>query len=101
MEVKEIAQKLRDKLKKYDDFQGLYLYGSRVKDNYQIDSDIDIVAVFEKDHDHNKELDICGSVLEVELDHDVVIDFHPMTPEALNINYIYFNEIKKGIYYGI
>lgn len=42
------------------------------------------------------ELDVCGNVLELELDYDIIIDFHPMTPAELARNRVYFNEIKKG-----
>ena len=102
MDIKEIAQKLRDKLKKYDDFKGLYLYGSRITGNYKEDSDIDIVAVFEKEQDYANERKISREVLDIELELEnyIIIDFHPMTEEELNLNYIYFNEIKKGIYYA-
>ncbi len=102
MDVKEIAKKICDKLKKYDDFKGLYLYGSRITGNYKDDSDIDIVGVFEKEQDYKKELEISGEVIDIELGFEnyVIIDFHPMTEAELNRNYIYFNEIKKGIFYA-
>lgn len=102
MDIKEIAQKLRDKLKKYDDFKGLYLYGSRITGNYNEDSDIDIVGVFKKEQDYEKEMEISGEILDIESEFEnyVIIDFHPMTEEELKSNYIYFNEIKKGIFYA-
>lgn len=99
MNVNEIAQKLRDKLKRYKDFQGLYLYGSHVKGNARPNSDIDIVAVFEEQPKFEKRMLIFEEVLDVELEDDVIIDCHPMTNEELNLNYIFFNEVKKGLYY--
>lgn len=98
MDAKKIAQELRDILRKYDDFIGLYLYGSYAKGTASADSDIDIVAVFKTDR--SNETEVHGEPLAVELQYDVVIDFHPKTPEELNLNWIYFNEIKKGFYYG-
>lgn len=100
MIIQELAQKLRDKLKKYDGFKGLYLYGSRVNDAFKENSDIDIVALFDEEQNYEKELEINGEVLDIELENDVFIDFHPMTEEELNLNYVYFNEIKKGYFYA-
>ncbi|OGI00394.1 MAG: hypothetical protein A2Y25_02265 [Candidatus Melainabacteria bacterium GWF2_37_15] len=98
MDAKEIAQELRDILRKYEDFVGLYLYGSYAKGTAGPDSDIDIAAIFEKDR--SSETDVHGETLEIELEHDVIIDFQPTTLEELNLNWIYFNEVKKGFYYG-
>lgn len=96
--ILKIAQELRDKLRKYDDFIGLYLYGSYAKGTAKPDSDIDIVGVFKTNRDDSA--DVHGESFEVMLEHDVVIDFQPMTPEELNFNFIYFNEVKKGVYYA-
>lgn len=100
MDVKEIAQQLRDRLKKYDDFQGLYLYGSQVKGTARPDSDIDIIAVFNNYPAYKKRKLILGEALDIELDQNVFIDLHPMTIDELNLNYIFFNEVKKGLYYA-
>jgi predicted nucleotidyltransferase len=95
----EIALELKEKLKKYDDFVGLYLYGSQVTGKAKEDSDIDIVAVFNKD-DENSFSDVLGDAFDVELENDIILDFHPMTIEELNLDWFYFNEIKKGFYYA-
>lgn len=94
----EIAKKLKEKLKKYADFEGLYLYGSQVTGKAHKDSDIDIVGVFKENRDNSDE--VLGDAYEVELENDIILDFHPMTMEQLNQNWFYFNEIKKGIYYA-
>lgn len=44
MDIKEIAKKLLDKLKKYKNFKDLYLYGSRITENYKEDSDRDLLC---------------------------------------------------------
>lgn len=100
MDVKEIAQNLRDRLKKYDDFQGLYLYGSQIKGSAKPDSDVDIVAIFNNEPSYDKFKSILGEALDLELDYDILIDLHPMTIDELNLNYIFFNEVKKGLYYA-
>jgi len=96
--AKKIAQELRDKLRKYDDFIGLYLYGSFVKKTATPDSDIDIVGIFSINRDYSEEVIVDAWDLEIEK--DIIIDFHPMTLNQLNIDWMYFNEIKKGIYYA-
>lgn len=94
----KIAQILKEKLKKYADFEGLYLYGSQVTGKTNKYSDIDIVAIFKENRDNSKE--VLGDAYEVELENDIILDFHPMTLEQLKIDWFYFNEIKKGIYYA-
>jgi predicted nucleotidyltransferase len=101
MDIKTIAKKLRDKLKKYENFKGIYLYGSRIKGNYSEDSDIDIIAVFKKEPEYEKSLEISGEVIDIELENDVFIDFHSMTEDELNLNNIFFNEVKKGLFYAV
>ena len=100
MNVKQIAGKLRDKLNKYDDFLGLYVYGSRVLGTDNPSSDLDIIAVFKNDLEYEKQLDISEDIVDISLEINTVIDFRPMTPEELDANKIYFNEIKKGLYYA-
>lgn len=94
----KIALKLKEKLNKYDDFVGLYLYGSQVTGKAKKDSDIDIVAVFDKNRDLSDE--VLDDAYEIELENDIILDFHPMTMEQLNMDWFYFNEIKKGLYYA-
>lgn len=98
MNAKKIAQELKDKLKEYNDFEGLYLYGSQAKNTAKSQSDIDIAGIFENDHIYD--FDLNSKVYDLELKYDVLIDFHPVTPDYLRKNYIYNNEIKKGIYYA-
>lgn len=100
MDIKLIAQQLKDKLSKYDDFIGLYLYGSYINGNSNINSDIDIVAIFSNNPNYDKRKSIFGDSLEYELEHDIIIDIHPMTEEELQLNYIFYEEVKKGLYYA-
>ena len=59
---------------------------------------IDIVGIFK----NNKDFDgsISMKVLDVDLEFNVVVDFQRMTLSYLNKDPLYFNEIKKGIYYA-
>lgn len=100
IDVYKIAQELRDKLLEYDDFIGLYLYGSQIMGTATPESDIDIIAIFKNEKEYKQELAITKHLLDIELKNEVIIDFHPMTMEMLNLNYIFFNEVKKGLFYG-
>lgn len=96
--AKLIAQKLRKELQQYKSFIGLYLYGSWIKGTAKTNSDIDIVAIFK-----NKNKEYTKSIIkawDLELQNDVVIDFHPFLLKQLQKDNLYFDEIKKGIYYG-
>ncbi|MGL4941750.1 MAG: nucleotidyltransferase domain-containing protein [Thermoguttaceae bacterium] len=96
--AKQIAEELRDKLVEYDDFIGLYLYGSQVTEKTTGDSDIDIMAIFE----NNKDFDntISDKVVDLFIRHGEVIDFQRSTLKDLNLHWTYFDEIKKGLYYA-
>lgn len=94
----DIAKKIKEKFKKYADFEGLYLYGSQATGKAHKDSDIDIVAIFKNNRDNSDE--VLDDAYDVELENDIILDFHPMTLEQLKIDWFYFNEIKKGIYYA-
>lgn len=100
MDVKEIAQQVRDRLKKYDDFQGLYLYGSQIKGTARPDSDIDIILIFNNQLNYKQQLDLAGLICDIEYKYDVFIDYHPFTLEELNVNAVFSAEvITKGVYY--
>jgi len=56
--INKIIGELNIQLSKaFDDFEGVYFYGSRLKDNYKEDNDIDLVAIF-KQIDRNKRMKI-------------------------------------------
>lgn len=91
---------LNKKLKEsFSDFKGAYLYGSQARGTFNLDSDIDIVAVFDY-VDRNKRMDIWGIVGRIEAELDVFIDLHPMTKEELERNPIYYDQVvNNGIFY--
>ncbi len=99
--IDEIAQKLKTALKNhFDDFEGLYLYGSQVTGKQTEDSDIDIIAVLSDTDNKEKRYTIWGIVSQLEYNYDVCIDLHPMTRYELEQNYIFHKQVvDKGIYY--
>lgn len=96
--AEKIAIELRNKLKEYNDFVGLYLYGSQVSGKATKDSDIDIVGVFKKNRDFDSS--IAMKILDLDLEFNVVVDFQRMSLSSLKKDPLYYNEIKKGIYYA-
>lgn len=94
--INTLSKKLKEA---FDDFKGAYLYGSKAKGTSTPESDIDIVAVFDK-MNRNKRMDIWGIVGKIEAELDVFIDIHPMTRKDLERNPIYYDQVvNKGIFY--
>lgn len=96
--AEKIAIKLRNKLREYNDFVGLYLYGSQISGKAAKESDIDIVGIFKNDKDFDSSISM--KILDLDLEFNVVVDFQRMTLSNLKKDSLYFNEIKKGIYYA-
>lgn len=96
-----IIIELRDELKKrFPKFIGLYFFGSRVKGDYQDDSDIDVVILFE-DITHDERLEIYGFISKIEHQHGIFLDTKIMTTSIFNYNIFFYEEVKKtGIYYA-
>ncbi|MDR1168048.1 MAG: nucleotidyltransferase domain-containing protein [Heliobacteriaceae bacterium] len=101
-EVDKIAQKLKTVLQDaFDDFEGLYLFGSHAKENAADESDIDIVAVLDV-LNREKFRSVLAIAAQFVYDYGVYIDMHPMTRKELEHNYIFHNEVvNKGIFYAI
>lgn len=99
--IAHVAQALCDALKKYDDFEGIYLYGSRIRGDAKEDSDLDVIILFNQDPPYAKQLDISGIVIDLEYRSNIFIDHHPMTISNLKKNPFFYEEVVgKGIYYA-
>ncbi|MGL4941728.1 MAG: type II toxin-antitoxin system prevent-host-death family antitoxin [Thermoguttaceae bacterium] len=96
--AKKIAEELCDKLKAYDDFIGLYLYGSHVCGTPHAGSDIDILALFE--NDKRDDDDVIMPAWRLEIENDVIIDFRAYTPQQFEFDRLYCENVKKGLYYA-
>lgn len=98
--TKNIIKKLNNKLTHcFADFKGIYFYGSRAKNTHSEDSDIDIVAIFDK-IDREKRMEIWGIVGQIESEYNAFIDLHPMTKEELELNPFYYEQVVgNGIFY--
>jgi predicted nucleotidyltransferase len=99
--VDKLAKDLRNNLKKsFKDFEGLYVYGSQVKGNYNKDSDVDIVVIIDANN-KKKRWEIWDILSKIQYDYDMIIDLQPYTRSELKRNYIFHDEVvKKGIFYA-
>ena len=81
--VEDTINSLRKALSgSFDDFHGLYLYGSFADGTFEADDDIELVAIFDFEDKAKREL-IWPIVGKVETELDVFIDLHPITMEEL------------------
>ena len=101
--TENIIQEIKNTLKsKYDDFFGLYLFGSRARgDNNQF-SDLDLAIIFKRKIDTNLKTEISHLMAEFMIKYDIIIDnpvfayndiINPRIPLAENIQ-------KQGVFYG-
>lgn len=85
--------------KNYNDFNGLYVYGSRVKESYDLNSDLDIIILF-NNIDRKKKLTVYGLLSKIEYKYNIFIDVKILTDKDFKINPFFYNEVKStGVYY--
>lgn len=84
---------------KFDDFQGLYLYGVFVDGKPHPGEDIEIAAVFDVENKFKRE-EIWPIVGKIETDLDVYIDLHPIAQEDLEKDEDFYDEVvNHGIFF--
>ncbi|MDR0822369.1 MAG: nucleotidyltransferase domain-containing protein [Endomicrobium sp.] len=103
-QINNLVQELKENLQNsFNDFEGLYVYGSQAKGTAHKDSDIDVVILL-KDNDRQKRniiWDIASQLDYKYYDYGMSLDLHPMTREELERNYVFHNEVvNKGIFYA-
>jgi predicted nucleotidyltransferase len=98
--ISEISRELKSK---YDDFRGIYLFGSYSRNEQHKDSDIDIAILFDREIDREFKDEIIGTIYEFEVKNDLIIDsfmfnftdiLNPITPLRLNIK-------NEGVFYEV
>lgn len=86
--------------KKFDDYKGLYLFGTFLDGKEHDDEDIEIVALFEN-QDKSKREEIWPIVGKIETELGVCIDLYPYTDEEFKQDEdIYKEVIDEGIFYN-
>lgn len=100
--ILQVIEKVNDTIKTtYKNFNGIYLYGSCANRKNNENSDIDIVAIFDKSLNREQRLNLWSLLGKIEADYGVVLDLHPMSEAELKQNPIYYNQVvNKGIFYG-
>lgn len=106
---RDFIEELNIKLSKtFEDFKGLYFFGSRIKGKQKKNSDYDIVLLFES-LSYEKELQIAGIISYTEYLNNVFIDYKTLTVKGeksldyirKNVNPVFIHEaIDNGIFYG-
>ena len=91
----------------FQDYHGLYFYGSRMKGTNHDESDYDLVLIFDY-MDYAKKLEVSGVIGKIEYKHNVFVDIKIMTqggessPENIrkNINPAFIDQaVDNGIFY--
>lgn len=94
--MKALASEFR---RKFDDFEGLYLFGLFTDGREHVDEDIEVVALF-KTQDKSKREDIWRIIGKIETDMDVCLDLYPYTQEEFEQDEeVYSSVMKSGIYF--
>lgn len=102
--IENIIEEINGFLKtKYQDFRGIYFFGSRARGNFKSESDYDLVFVFDRKIDWRFENEITREIFPFLIKYDIVIDPHiyqisdienPKTPFRMNVK-------KDGYFYAI
>ena len=103
LDIVHIIELLNKNIKSlFSDFCGVYLYGSYANKTNSENSDIDMVALFNKKLTREQRLQLWTIVGNIEAEYDIILDLHLMNNEELRNNPIYYNQVvNKGIFYGI
>lgn len=99
--IEKIIQDLNKVIsEKFNFFKGSYLYGSRAKNYFNKDSDIDVINIFERELTREESLKLAEIIGDIDYKYDVFIDYHDYTLDQLEKNPVFYKEVvDKGFYY--
>ena len=87
--------------KRFEDFQGMYLFGTFLDGKSHDGEDIELVALFEIE-DQSKREEIWPLIGKIETDLDVCIDLYPYTQEEFRQDEELYDEVMEtGVFYNI
>ena len=104
IKVNKLIQKLNDELKQLSPaYKGVYLFGSRIKNNVAGESDIDLVFVFEDKINQKLEEEVWDIVYNFDLKYDIVIDAKVYELKDIQFLVTPFRAtvLKEGKYYAV
>jgi|WetSurMetagenome_2_1015567.scaffolds.fasta_scaffold478023_1 uncharacterized protein len=102
--IKNIIQELSDELRsKYDDFKGIYLFGSRARGDNKKESDYDFALIFTRKINTKFEEELIKLIYKYDLKYNILIDSHILSESDVLKPATPFRDriLKEGIYYGI
>lgn len=99
-QVKEVIDLLSKALKEhFDDYHGMYLYGSFADGSATADDDIELVAIFDVEDKQKREI-MWPIVGKIETDLNVYIDLHPLTMQEFKKDQDFYNEVtENGLFF--
>ncbi len=99
--VHEVIKRLSNAFRKrFNDYNGMYLFGASVDGEIHEDEDIEIVALFTSEDKAKREA-IWPMVGKVETELEVSVDLYPYTEEEFKNDEVLYDEvISEGIFYN-
>ena len=96
----EIIKKISVSLnKRFNDYNGLYLFGAYLDGKNHPDEDIEIVALFGNTNKEKRE-NIWPIIGKIETEYDITIDLYPYTEEEFKQDEELYKEvISEGVFY--
>ncbi len=87
--------------KRFEDFKGMYLFGTFLDGKQHEGEDIELVALFEIE-DQSKREEIWPLIGKIETDLDVCIDLYPYTEKQFKEDKELYDEVMEtGVFYNI
>ena len=84
----------------FNDFKGMYLFGTFLDGKMHEGEDIELVAIFDIE-DKSKREQIWPIIGKIETELDVCIDLYPYTPEAFKQDEEIYEEVMaEGVFYN-
>ena len=87
----------------FEDFKGIYFFGSRTGENWSEESDLDLMFVFNRDLTWKEKKAIMNKVFETEIKYDYLIDAKICNIDQIKESKTPFREVinQKALFYAV